>query len=108
MEQITIKKRTPEEQEAYWQGYAAGKRAGATEQHCMVFAAKVFAPEADYRQVREEILKQKEEGVILLSPAIEYRGTVSGEADVKIVVKKAKAQTNEGAGYEDHKNNSDM
>lgn len=86
MEQIEIKKRTPEEQAAYWQGYAAGFKR-TSDKSTMIFLSKSLASPEDYSHIREALIKQKDEGVILLPPNLVYCGTVDSEADVKIIVK---------------------
>lgn len=89
MEQIEIKKRTPEEQAAYWQGYAAGFKR-TSDKSTLIFLSKIIATPEDYSKLRETLIKQKDEGVILLPPNLEYCGTVDSEADVEIIVKKVK------------------
>ena len=89
MEQIEIKKRTPEEQAAYWQGYAAGFKR-TSDKSTLIFLSKIIATPEDYSKLRETLIKQKDEGVILLPPNLEYCWTVDSEADVEIIVKKVK------------------
>lgn len=86
MEQIEIKKRTPEEQAAYWQGYAAGLKR-TSDKSTLIFLSKSLASPEDYSDIRETLIKQKDEGVILLPPNLVYCGAVDSEADVKIIVK---------------------
>ena len=89
MEQIEIKKRTPEEKAAYLQGYAAGLKRPC-DKITLIFLSKTFASAEDYSYIRESLIKEKDEGVILLPPNLEYCGAVYGEADVEIIVKKVK------------------
>ncbi len=89
-ETIELKRRTPEEREAYIQGIEAGARIMGPGKPTLVLEYNILPAPGDYEIDLDKIMRQVMDGVVLLPPYIRYKCTIADNSSVELVVKTAK------------------
>lgn len=87
----------PGEDNALAAGYMAGYTAARKEKEQAVVLIKstLLLHSEDLAHVYNDLVWQKDKGVIMLQPGLEYIGTIPEDADIELVVKKIKEATSE-------------
>ena len=86
MNKIELRKRTPEERAAYAEGFAAGYQRGL-EPQTVVLRTNGMLWASEYDKLLEGLDIQKNNGVILLGPGLEFCGVVPRDAEIEVVRK---------------------
>lgn len=88
MKYIELRKRTPEEREAYIQGLTAGlrMRLDETKPPTLVISLPAFISIADYEDIRKRITAEIETGLVMLQGGEKFCGIIPSGADVDILV----------------------
>lgn len=89
MNKIELRKRTPEERAAYAEGFAAGYQKGL-EPQTVVLRTNLTLERSDYDKILEGLDIQKNNGVMLLGPGVEFCGVAPRDAEIEIIRKAAK------------------
>ena len=86
MNKIELRKRTPEERAAYAEGFAAGYQKGL-EPQTVVLRTNRMLWASEYDELLERLDIQKNNGVMLLGPGLEFCGVVPRDAEIEVVRK---------------------
>ena len=86
MNKIELRKRTPEERAAYAEGFAAGYQKGL-EPQTVVLRANMILRRSEYDKLLERLDIQKNNGVMLLGPGLEFCGVMPRDAEIEVVRK---------------------
>lgn len=86
MNKIELRKRTPEERAAYAEGFAAGYQRGL-EPQTVVLRTNGMLWASEYDKLLEGLDIQKNNGVMLLGPELEFCGVVPRDAEIEVVRK---------------------
>lgn len=88
MKYIELRKRTPEEREAYIQGLTAGlrMRLDETKPPTLVISIPAIISKADYENSRKRIKAEIETGLVTLQWYENFCGIIPSGADVDILV----------------------
>lgn len=86
MNKIELRKRTPEERAAYAEGFAAGYQKGL-EPQTVILRANMMLRRSEYDELLERLDIQKNNGVILLGPGLEFCGVMPRDAEIEVVRK---------------------
>lgn len=86
MNKIELRKRTPEERAAYAEGFAAGYQKGL-EPQTVILRTNMMLRVSDYDKLLEKLDIQKDNGVMLLGPGLEFCGVVPRDAEIEVVRK---------------------
>ena len=88
MNKIELRKRTPEERAAYAEGFAAGYQKGL-EPQTVILRMNVMLRASEYDKLLEGLDIQKNNGVMLLGPGLEFCGVMPRDAEIEVVRKAA-------------------
>lgn len=88
MNKIELRKRTPEERAAYAEGFAAGYQRGL-EPQTVVLRTNGMLRASEYDKLLERLDIQKNNGVMLLGPGLEFCGVVPRDAEIEVIRKAA-------------------
>lgn len=88
MNKIELRKRTPEERAAYAEGFAAGYQRGL-EPQTVILKANFILTRSEHDKILEELDIQKNNGVILLGPGLEFCGVAPRDAEIEVIRKAA-------------------
>lgn len=86
MNKIELRKRTPEERAAYAEGFAAGYQKGV-EPQTVILRTNVMLMRSEYDELLERLDIQKNNGVMLLGPGLEFCGVMPRDAEIEVVRK---------------------
>ena len=86
MNKIELRKRTPEERAAYAEGFAAGYQKGL-EPQTVILRTNLILERSDHDKILEGLDIQKNNGVILLGPGLEFCGVAPRDAEIEVVRK---------------------
>ena len=86
MNKIELRKRTPEERAAYAEGFAAGYQKGL-EPQTVILRVNVMLHASEYDKLLERLDIQKNNGVMLLGPGLEFCGVVPRDAEIEVIRK---------------------
>lgn len=86
MTKIELRKRTPEERAAYAEGFAAGYQKGL-EPQTVILKTNLILERSDYDKLLERLDIQKNSGVILLDPELEFCGVAPRDAEIEVIRK---------------------
>ena len=86
MNKIELRKRTPEERAAYAEGFAAGYQKGL-EPQTVILKTNLILERSDHDKLLERLDIQKNNGVMLLGPGLEFCGVVPRDAEIEVVRK---------------------
>ena len=86
MNKIELRKRTPEEREAYAEGFAAGYQKGL-EPQMVILRTTLRLYKSEYDELLERLDIQKNNGVILLGPELEFCGVAPRDAEIEVIRK---------------------
>ena len=86
MNRIELRKRTPEERAAYAEGFAAGYQKGLEPQTVIL---RLWTKLSDDRLAKllEGLKLQRDNGVMLLGPGLEFCGVAPRDAEIEVVRK---------------------
>lgn len=84
--EIELRKRTPEERAAYAEGFAAGYQRGL-EPQTVVLRTNMMLRASEYDKLLERLDIQKNNGVMLLGPGLEFCGVMPRDAEIEVVRK---------------------
>ena len=86
MQQIRLKKRTAAERTAYLEGYYAGLNDGMRrERPCVVIASRHLLSPDDFNAIRNRMIKQAKDGLLIVPAGFEYMGTVGANPEIQIL-----------------------
>ena len=88
MAKIELRKRTPEERAAYAEGFAAGYQKGL-EPQTVILRANLMLKRSELDKILEELDIQKNNGVMLLGPGLEFCGVMPRDAEIEVIRKAA-------------------
>ena len=88
MNKIELRKRTPEERAAYVEGFAAGYQRGC-EPQTVILRTNSILRRSEYDKILEGLDIQKNNGVMLLGPGLEFCGVVPRDAEIEVIRKAA-------------------
>lgn len=88
MNKIELRKRTPEERAAYAEGFAAGYQKGL-EPQTVILRTNLMLKRSDYDKILEGLDIQKNNGVMLLGPGLEFCGVMPRDAEIEVIRKVA-------------------
>lgn len=88
MNKIELRKRTPEERAAYAEGFAAGYQRGIGPQ-TVILRTTLLLYESKYDELLERLDIQKNNGVMLLGPGLEFCGVAPRDAEIELIRKAA-------------------
>ena len=88
MNKIELCKRTPEERAAYAEGFAAGYQKGL-EPQTVILRTTLRLYESEYDELLERLDIQKNNGVMLLGPGLEFCGVMPRDAEIEVIRKAA-------------------
>lgn len=88
MNKIDLRKRTPEERAAYAEGFAAGYQKGL-EPQTVVLRTNGMLRASEYDKLLEGLDIQKNNGVMLLGPGLEFCGVMPRDAEIEVIRKAA-------------------
>lgn len=88
MNKIELRKRTPEERAAYAEGFAAGYQKGL-EPQTVILRTNLMLKRSDLDKILEELGIQKNNGMILLGPGMEFCGVMPRDAEIEVIRKAA-------------------
>ncbi len=88
MNKIELRKRTPEERAAYAEGFAAGYQKGL-EPQTVILRTTLRLYEIEYDELLERLDIQKNNGVMLLGPELEFCGVMPRDAEIEVIRKAA-------------------
>lgn len=86
MNKIELRKRTPEERAAYAEGFAAGYQKGL-EPQTVILRTTLLLYESKYDELLERLDIQKNNGVMLLGPGLEFCGVMPRDAEIEVLRK---------------------
>jgi len=88
MNKIELRKRTPEERAAYAEGFAAGYQKGLEPQTVIL---RLWTKLSDDRLAKllEGLKLQRDNGVMLLGPGLEFCGVMPRDAEIEVIRKAA-------------------
>ena len=86
MNKIELRKRTPEERAAYAEGFAAGYQKGL-EPQTVILKTNCILTRSEYDKILEGLDIQKNNGVMLLGPGLEFCGVMPRDAEIEVVRK---------------------
>lgn len=78
--------------DGYMDGFEAGRK--AKEQAVVIIKCQQYYHPADLEMIRRNIVNAKEQGVIMLTPDMEYIGTIPKDAEIKLVAKELPHEKN--------------
>lgn len=79
--------------DGYMEGVKDGRK--AKEQAIVLIKSTQLLHSADLAHIYNDLVRQKDKGVIMLQPGLEYIGTIPEDADIELVVKKVKEAQHE-------------
>lgn len=85
---IELRKRTPEERAAYAEGFAAGYQKGLEPQTVILRTNRMLRA-SEYDKLLETLNIQKNNGVILFGPGLEFCGVMPRDAEIEVIRKAA-------------------
>lgn len=88
MNKIELRKRTPEERAAYAEGFAAGYQKGL-EPQTVILRTTCLIRANELSRILEGLDIQKNNGVILLGPELEFCGVAPRDAEIEVIRKAA-------------------
>lgn len=88
MNRIELRKRTPEERAAYAEGFAAGYQKGL-EPQTVILRTTLLLYKSEYDELLERLDIQKNNGVMLLGPGLEFCGVAPRDAEIEVIRKAA-------------------
>lgn len=88
MNKIELRKRTPEERAAYAEGFAAGYQKGL-EPQTVILRTTCLIRANELSRILEGLDIQKNNGVILLGPELEFCGVMPRDAEIEVIRKAA-------------------
>ncbi len=88
MNKIELRKRTPEERAAYAEGFAAGYQKGL-EPQTVILRTNSILRRSEYDKILEGLDIQKNNGLMLLGPGLEFCGVMPRDAEIEVVRKAA-------------------
>lgn len=88
MNKIELRKRTPEERAAYAEGFAAGYQRGI-EPQTVILRSNMMLRASEYDKLLEGLDIQKNNGVMLLGPGLEFCGVMPRDAEIEVIRKAA-------------------
>ena len=88
MNKIELRKRTPEERAGYVEGFAAGYQKGL-EPQTLILKTNVMLRASEYDKLLERLNIQKNNGVMLLVPGLEFCGVMPRDAEIEVIRKAA-------------------
>lgn len=86
MNKIELRKRTPEERAAYAEGFAAGYQKGL-EPQTVILRTTCLIRANELSRILEGLDIQKNNGVILLGPELEFCGVAPRDAEIEVIRK---------------------
>lgn len=86
MNKIELRKRTPEERAAYAEGFAAGYQRGL-EPQTVILRTNLMLKRSELDKILEGLDIQKNNGVMLLGPELEFCGVVPRDAEIEVIRK---------------------
>lgn len=86
MNKIELRKRTPEERAAYAEGFAAGYQKGL-EPQTVILRTTLRLWESEYEEILERLKFQRDNGMMLLGPGMEFCGVVPRDAEIEVIRK---------------------
>ena len=86
MNRIELRKRTPEERAAYAEGFAAGYQRGI-EPQTVILRTNLMLKRSELDKILEGLDIQKNNGVMLLGPELEFCGVVPRDAEIEVIRK---------------------
>lgn len=86
MNKIELHKRTPEERAAYAEGFAAGYQRGL-EPQTVILRTTCLIRANELSRILEGLDIQKNNGVILLGPELEFCGVAPRDAEIEVIRK---------------------
>lgn len=86
MNRIELRKRTPEERAAYAEGFAAGYQKGL-EPQTVILRTNLILKRSEYDKILEGLDIQKNNGLMLLGPGLEFCGVMPRDAEIEVVRK---------------------
>ena len=86
MNKIELRKRTPEERAAYAEGFAAGYQRGL-EPQTVILRTNLMLKWSELDKILEGLDIQKNNGVMLLGPELEFCGVVPRDAEIEVIRK---------------------
>lgn len=92
MNKIELRKRTPEERAAYAEGFAAGYQKGI-EPQTVILKANFILERSERDKILEGLDIQKNNGVILLGPGLEFCGVMPRDAEIEVIRKVAEDES---------------
>lgn len=88
MNKIELRKCTPEERAAYAEGFAAGYQKGL-EPQTVILRTTCLIRANELSRILEGLDIQKNNGVILLGPELEFCGVMPRDAEIEVIRKAA-------------------
>lgn len=86
MNKIELRKRTPEERAAYAEGFAAGYQRGL-EPQTVILRTNLMLKRSELDKILEGLDIQKNNGLMLLGPELEFCGVVPRDAEIEVIRK---------------------
>lgn len=86
MNRIELRKRTPEERAVYAEGFAAGYQKGL-EPQTVILRTNAMLRASDYDKILEGLEIQKNNGIMLLGPGLEFCGVMPRDAEIEVIRK---------------------
>lgn len=79
--------------DGYMDGFEAGRK--AKEQAVVLIKSNQLLHSVDLEHVYNDLVRQKDKGIIMLPPGFEYIGMIPEDADIELIVKKVKEAEHE-------------
>lgn len=79
--------------DGYMDGFEAGRK--AKEQAVVLIKSNQLLHSVDLEHVYNDLVRQKDKGVIMLPPGLEFIGMIPEDADIELIVKKVKEAQHE-------------
>ena len=86
MNKIELRKRTPEERAAYAEGFAAGYQKGL-EPQTVILKTNFILKRSEHDKILEGLDIQKNNGVMILGPGLEFCGVMPRDAEIEVIRK---------------------
>ena len=83
-----LRKRTPEERAAYAEGFAAGYQKGL-EPQTVILRTTCLLRANDFTKLLEGLKLQRDNGLLLLGPELEFCGVMPRDAEIEVIRKAA-------------------
>ena len=85
---IELRKRTPEERAAYAEGFAAGYKKGL-EPQTVILRTTCLIRANELSRILEGLKLQRDNGLIILGPELEFCGVMPRDAEIEVIRKVA-------------------